>query len=259
MSSTLSYTCCNKAYEDFVPLFAASTLVHNEDFVVEVGLEDAAAFQDAQAPALALLAQAVGPERLVFGDVAWTTPAGDRLLPNVVRFVTTPRTSGTDYVYLTDVDIVVLDTNVSALHVEHMRRHDAPYSNMVRVGTKRLTGLHFTEADAHYPLPDLSDLDLVRRNDEEILYEIVERRGTAIYDGTYRPVHGIHISPNRRPTGQELGNGQSVPGWGINAYVKQFRRFDESPLMRDLAPLLSRRVRGCLAAIRQVSGDAAGR
>ena len=250
MTTTLSYTCCDKSYEDFVPLFAAATLFHNDDFVVEVGLEDIDSFMASHRDAVAVVREAFGEKQLRLSNVSWTTAEGQRLLPNVVRFVTVPQTTGMDYIYLTDVDIIVLDTNVTEVHLEHMARQDSVYSNMVRKGTKRMSGLHFTVPKAQYPLPDLSDVDLVRTNDEEVLYTIVERRGTVIYDDDFRPVHGIHVSPNR----DARGGSPQTPGWGAQTYAKQFLAFDDQPLMRELEPLLSPRVQSCLQTIREVIG-----
>ena len=39
------FTCANKAYEDFTPLFIASCLFHNDNSYSEVGVEDAAQFE----------------------------------------------------------------------------------------------------------------------------------------------------------------------------------------------------------------------
>ena len=40
MKNTTIYTCCNKKYEHFIPIFVHSILYHNNDVDVEIGIED---------------------------------------------------------------------------------------------------------------------------------------------------------------------------------------------------------------------------
>lgn len=244
---TLAFTCCNRKYEDFAPLFAASLLTHNPDAAVEIGVEDAARFSAEHAAWSIVTARF--PGRTCVREVAWTRK-GRRLLPNTVRFLETPLTDS-EYVYITDVDFVILK-EIAPAHLEIMRRHQAPYSNVVRRSSRRLTGLHFTERAAHYPLPDLSDIPLWSLGDEEVLYEIVKRKGVRMHRESDRPAHGIHISPRRPlfPTVDE--EGKVTPGWGIWGYVDRFHTFAESELMLELRPSLSKRIEHCLGEIEKV-------
>lgn len=248
---TLAFTCCNRAYEDFAPLFAASVLAHDPNAAVEIGVEDVDLFR-ADHGASWDLVTATFPARACVRAVAWERE-GRPVLPNTVRFIETPVTES-EYVYISDVDFVILE-EIAPLHLEIMRRHEARYSNAVRPGTKRLSGLHFTERAAHYPLPDPSELPLWATGDEEILYEIVKRKGLELHPNVERPRHGIHISPRRAPAVSTGPEGVAIPGWGIWNFVDRYRAFAEGELMKELRPTLSARVQGCLDTIDEACAE----
>jgi hypothetical protein len=123
-------------------------------------------------------------------------------MQNTYRFVVPPE-SKADFVYIGDVDIMIVDD----VWIKHKRvfERGLPYSNRVRHNTTKLTGLHFTRYDTYYPLPEIRDIANEFKNDEEVLYQIVKRSGQldrqAEIDavGVGRPVHGIHMSLNRIP------------------------------------------------------------
>lgn len=245
---TLAFTCCDRAYEDFAPLFAASLLGHDPNAAVEIGVEDFDRFLTDHGASWSLVTAAF-PSRTCVRNVEWSR-GGRRILPNTVRFLETPVTES-DYVYICDVDYVILG-EIAPAHLEIMRRRRAPYSNAVRPGTRRLSGLHFTERAAHYPLPDPSHLPLWTMGDEEILYEIVKRKGIRLYGGEERPRHGIHISPQRSPFQTSGKGGRPVPGWGVWGFVDRFRAFADTHLMAELRPTLSARVEACLEEIEKI-------
>lgn len=87
-----------------------------------------------------------------------------------------------------------------------------------------MTGLHFSEYDAYYPIPTIDGINLLG-NDEQILKILVERKGLHIDENTtFRPVHGIHFSKNR-PTVK--GDGK-IPGWGADKYRKEWEMFSNT-------------------------------
>lgn len=247
------FTCANRAYEDFTPLFVASALWSNPQAHVEVGLEDAAAFR--ATPAWTLLRDRFG-DRFTIRSVAWTDGQGRPIRPGTVRFVTQPAVPAF-YTYITDIDIIMLDRGIQQRHARHMLREGLPYSNWVRPGEDRLTGLHFTRSDFQYPLPAVDDLALGSLNDEMALFVIVERLlGRSPPRGPmFRPVHGIHVSPNRPPVASGEGD-RFTPGWGIEPHLPAWRRFRASALYALVHPVLSPRVAGCLRQIEEV--DAGG-
>jgi hypothetical protein len=242
--SVLLYSCANGPYQDFVPLFAFSALALDERFVAEAGVEDDAAFQAEHGPAVALIDQAF-PGRFTWRAVPWRRPDGGKLRPHVVRFITPPATRR-DWVFISDVDFVFLNRELIDQHFRVMARLGLPYSNSIRPGTRRLSGLHFTAWDALYPLPDLSGLDLARGNDEENLASIVERKGLPLQDRVWeRPSPGVHISPSREMNPSEK-DGRRIPGWSWTPFAAEHQAFWARDEARALRPLLSERLRDAL-------------
>lgn len=128
---------------------------------------------------------------------------------NQLRFIIQPKIES-EYTYISDVDILILE-NILDRHLPVIKSGQ-DYSNMVRPGTRKLTGLHFVKTNSHYPLPKLKRLVKKFENDEEFLYAIAQKKG---YLGsgtqtTYRPGLGLHMSLNRFPL--PLMN---LPGWDI--------------------------------------------
>lgn len=206
--STLFYTAANRGYWHFAPLYIYFVLSANEDWVVEVGLEEADLFKEHYAEALRILNSRFSG-RFKITDIDF---AGR--VPGVVRFLEEP-TFGRDrdYVYIGDIDILILDDNIEEQHVANMAKNGMAFSNKLRPlrerdAGRRLTGLQFAPMSLQYPLPDISDLDISAENalpgaDEHILYEIMQRKGVMVPEtATFRPDHGIHISRGRHPFGK---------------------------------------------------------
>ncbi len=253
----LFFTCANKPYEDFIPLYAFSVLHHVADSKVEFGVEDVESFRKEHGKAMDLVCATYGQDSVRIRSVPWATASGSRILPNTVRFINAPETRA-DYVYIGDVDIIVLDTNLVSHHLESMRQTGLPYCNSVRPNTKRMSGLHFSRMDAYYPLPDIGDLDLAYTNDEALLYLLVERKGLPIiHDRWYRPIHGIHISPNRSMLKTRDANGAVRPGWGVEANKKSWLTLNGDENFKHLRTMLSVRIQGFLAQIDGVVGNQA--
>jgi hypothetical protein len=222
------FTCATRSYEHFAPVYIASITAHVRDAFVEIGVEDVSRFQHDHGASLALLPH----DRFLIREVVWDMPSGRRAAPNSVRFINEPLTRN-QYVYIGDIDVVFLDPQFAQHHLEHMSQTGLPYSNAVREGTQRLTGLHFSRWDAMYPLPDVSGLGSDGRLDEVLLYEIVQAKGHAFPSEWFRPVHGLHISPNR-PEDPVL--------WGVRKWASRFLAWTESPSFTALYPTLAARM-----------------
>jgi hypothetical protein len=240
---TLIFTCANPAYEDFAPLYAASALLHTTSALVEIGVQDTEAFLGKHAAAWQRVMDRF-PKRTLLRNVKF--PRG--ILPNTVRFVTTPL-SKAQYVYIGDIDILILEKGFPNIHINYMRRNGVPYSNSVRPETDRMSGLHFAEYAAFYPLPDTRSIDL-SMNDERVLHAICRLKGFAIRDNApwFRPVHGIHMSPNRMPNSSDRG-GRKIPGWGWKQYRGQYKALASDPFVTELRQHLSHRLCGYLSAL----------
>ncbi len=217
---------------------------------MEIGVEDKARLL-ADHPEPWRLVTTAFESKLCIRDVAWEKDQRP-IVPPMVRFLETPVTNS-EYVYLTDIDYIILE-EITPVHLEIMRENQARYSNIIRSrpGRPQLSGLHFTKRAAHYPLPDISDVRIRTMGDEELLYEIVRRKGTRLYKGDRRPQHGIHISPQRSAVPTISQSGERIPGWSIPAFAEQFHLFIASDLMTHLRPTLSTRIQRSLEEIEEV-------
>jgi hypothetical protein len=205
--TTTYFTACNTPYWPFVLPYAVSALHHDAKAVVEICVENPDRFQTVYAAGIDVIERHF-PDRFLLRGAKFKD-----ILPNSVRFVETP-TLVSDYTYIGDIDILILDRNVTAAHVANMAKTGLPYSNCLRPGTQRLTGLHFTRTDAHYPLVIPPDANL-REYDEELLLRLIVAKGLQAPnpESTFRPLHGIHFSIRRPPTQTP----EKFPHWAITA------------------------------------------
>ncbi|MCK0770241.1 hypothetical protein [Chromohalobacter canadensis] len=223
----LVYVFADKEYEIFVLPYIFFSLKYNKDAIVEVVLDD----HDSP-----LLKSCRGVEVLyeLYGDrfvIRKSQLTGRNYINlNARRFVEEPE-SVAKYIYIGDIDIMIMD-DIKSKHLDLIKEHKIPFSNIIRNpedSKKRLTGLHFSEYNKLYPLPDLSDLDLLRNNDEHLLYLIVSRKGYMVpADFRERPELGVHMSLSRDPLGRTSGPKQQTYqrksiGWGGSGYYQEFQ------------------------------------
>ena len=236
------YTCANNKYMDFAPIFILSNLFFNKDCFVEIGISE-----EKYAPiqkALNIINDNFSNDFLV-RKVDFGLKIGNKnfkVLPNTVRFYTEPKIKS-KYIYISDIDIINLESNICGIHTKNMERTGLPYSNIVRKNLDtskdkdkkyRLSGLHFSPYGNYYPIPNFQDLCqsgfLIQ--DEIFLYQLVKKRyKNFIYDEAFRPVHGIHVSPNRKPV--DPGN----PNWGMYEKWKEpWSLFRNSDIFKLIEP-----------------------
>ncbi len=232
VDNLLFFTCANAKYERYVPLYLISCLLMSDGAKVEVGIESISFLENHRE--LISYLNAHYPDRFLIRRVNWHDFQGKTYLPHVVRFITEPKTKA-DYVYIGDVDILFLDTEFPQQHLAFMERTGLPYANSVReitvgTGEQRTTGLHFTKWEAFYPLPDLSGIKLYGNIDEVALSRIIERKGLPLQEKEWwRPVPGIHMSPNR-----DVIQG----GWDIESWKAQYFGLRGSPAFEELRVFL---------------------
>lgn len=230
------FTTADVKYELFVIPFIASCLEFNPGAFVEVGVANAARFRRQNEQAIKRLTNRYGTSFRV-RDV----PTHRKVPPNSLRFMYEP-IEKRKYTYISDIDIFHLE-EIAPLHTEKMQETGLPYSNMRRWGRDQLTGLHFTLTDAFYPLPQYPDDQSDR--DEILLFQIVADKGLELPDPAldFRPVHGFHISLNRRPAGGSTGFKWEFKNRMINNYLF----FTSSPFWRDIFPHLDKQYQNIFA------------
>lgn len=226
----LFFTYANSGYYIFVLPYIYFALSSTNNSSVEIILESYEDFSNEYSDGLAEL-EDLFPGRFLLrqSKVVWDDPG---LKPHVIRFLEEPLLSS-DFVYIGDIDILIFE-DILDVHLELLEENKLPFSNIIRKGTEltaypRLTGLHFARYSTMYPLPDVSDLDINNRNDENVLYEIMKRKGVMVpVSFRSRPICGIHVSMNRDAVGRysvNRGNNFLIGGtfnWGIKRYSSRF-------------------------------------
>lgn len=226
------FTAANNKYEPFVIPYALSILAHNPDTVVEIALEEPDRFSTENAKALSILSRLADRLILRRGDFS-------RLPANSVRFTETP-TQKADFVYIGDIDILVLE-DIAPAHISRMEITGLPYCNIKRPGKRALSGLHFSRWDAFFPHADAPKNRI--NLDEGYLFDLIEARGLPIpnEDDKFRPLHGFHLSLNRDPRTTRNTWG------GINkSMAGAFTKFRCSELWLEISPFFDLRYKRIL-------------
>lgn len=230
---TTFFTCCNKQYEDFIPIFLHSILYHN-DVDVEIGVEDT--HLDINSQKSIDYIKELYPNNKIEIRIADFKPLKMNDLtyskcPNVIRFIETPKIKN-QFVYICDIDIITLQKNIQQIHIDDMNDTGLNYSNIVRpndnIENKRLSGLHFSKWDNYYPIPNFEDIASkgLLNLDEVFLYHLVKKKNYINETHTFRPVHGIHISPNRiEPS--TWGLGKWKPEWQLYRKSAEFLQLEK--------------------------------
>lgn len=238
------FTCCDGIYKDFIPLFILSNLYHNDDCFVEIGVDDVnyPEIKDS----LKILENLYKNKFTLYNVKFGGQKVNGKLyncISNTVRFFTTPKIK-TDYVYISDIDIINLQKNFIDIHIKNMDRTGLPYSNIVRPSSNRLSGLHFTPYENYYPIPNYIDLceKNILTHDEVFLYELVKKRYPNFnFEETFRPVHGIHVSLNREPEGKL--------GWGMSGWKNQWIEFRKSNVFLTIESSFSNTIKNKIKII----------
>jgi hypothetical protein len=244
MIKTTIFTACNGIYKEFIPIFILSHLYHNEDCFVEIGVDH---LNDLEISNSLNILESYFPNKFIIREINFDSIQVNgrhyKLAPNTLRFLIEPNIKS-DFVYISDIDIICLQKNLSDIHINNMEKLNLPYSNIVRpvkdntIIHRRLSGLHFTKYDSYYPIPNYDDLceKGLLHQDEVFLYELVKKRYPNFNtENTYRPVHGIHASPNRGPIDKL--------NWGIPEWKNEWLDFKNSKEFKELEKTLTKMIK----------------
>lgn len=135
---------------------------------------------------------------------------------NSLRFFETP-TVDSKYTYITDVDVLNLDQCVS-LYEEFWPR-GLCFNNILRPTSRvKLSGIHMCKTREFYSkeYTDILRTTDKTNNDEEILGQMCQAvHGLPPKEHNFRPILGVHFSPNRGP-------GKRLPLRVISKYKNMF-------------------------------------
>lgn len=225
---TTIFTSANKPYIEYISLYCLGMLRNNDNVDIEILIEGA--LDRLSNECIEYLRSVYKDSKIIIRENRFSTENryavvdGHKVIPNSVRFVVEP-TIRNEFVYIGDIDVVCMEHDIFESHRMKMAECGMKYSNIARITDRsRLTGLHFCRFDLQYPLPNIWDLPS-SMNDEQLLKIILERKGVEInYEYSYRPVHGIHMSKNRKKVD---GDGK-IPGWGADAYKDSWISFTDT-------------------------------
>lgn len=235
----LLYTCCDDIYSHYIPIFCNLAL-HSDKLKkldIEIGVS-VNKLSDNEEKALDYLRKKYSYSKIIIKyNFFIKNNTGFyynniKIKPNSVRFISQPLIHN-KYVYITDIDIFIFIDNFYLYLIDDMKRRKSCYSNIVRPKTHHLTGLHFIEYDAYYPIPMQKKYNI---NDEVLLFNILKSKGIKIdYKTNYRPQFGIHVSPSRSHV-SSIGH----IGWGAENYKFNWINYCKSKEFRYIYPLLDK-------------------
>ena len=149
------------------------------------------------------------------------------VVPNSVRFIVQPRLSA-EYVYIGDVDIMLLESGIAEYGLSFMKKHNADFFNILR-NDHQLTGLHFMEYSKMYPVRIPRNVNLASLNDEVLLCSLMREKNCKFpplgLSGSERRIFGAHISMFSRPPLQSLTTRDrktSFPAWDLPSGAEKY-------------------------------------
>ncbi|MBX2882672.1 MAG: hypothetical protein KTR32_22165 [Granulosicoccus sp.] len=217
-------------YEGYVPLFvhfAKRACPHAHVLVYVMGTPDPLVSETLDKLGITPESYTIQSDfRLEYGNSALAAKTSRWTLPLC------PIAQSYDQLYVGDIDILLCRETGDSLFVQHQlhaERLGIPISNKVRVGSRRLTGLHYVQTARYLEsvLPAIEDLHQFlidcQHNpqlfsekysepgaDENVLYQLVESSEPEwieqLSQTSFRPHHGVHIGLFRStPKPGEIG------------------------------------------------------
>lgn len=229
MNSLNIIAYADKKYSIFAIPYTFFALTTNKSAVVEIFFENLEHFLHRNKTGITKLKEIFG-SRFLFRQSKYSN---QNVIPNTIRFLEKPLFKS-KYIYIGDIDLLILD-NIVNTHTNLINKNSIPFSNILRTSSldtkyPRLSGLHFCKYEDYYPIPDLSDLDLTKVNDEYVLYEIMLRKSLMVpVEFQTRPECGIHISLNRDSLGRASGinsnefNARKSLAWSGSKYFEKYK------------------------------------
>lgn len=257
---TLVYTLCNTPYERFIPIFILSNVYFNDDVDIEIGISKSALNEKTE-KAIAIIKNEFPNNKIkitynnfVELDNIFAKVNGVKLRYGTLRWFVQPKTTD-EYVYISDIDILCLET-FTQWHIKQMKSWNGEYDNIVRFNNKeKMSGLHFSKYESFYPI-NTKYVTNWEINDEIILKQLVSARTVINEKLTERPVHGFHLSPNRKMLGDDgkpsWGLGKINPTWELDEKFKSpFSDLVNSDIYKEIYPLLDEKMKNDIGSVRK--------
>jgi len=187
-------------YHIFALPYITSYAYFNQDTRFELFVDDVKQFNELYKKGITKIKKLFGKDVLLIREMDMSR-VEENYQQSIPRFLQTPSIK-TEFVYIGDVDSIILDSMITEQHEYNMFQNNLPFSNVLRDDSghefekigPRLTGLHFTKWDAYFPLPK-KILFQTERSAEFTVYDIVHsKNGDFNIKTSFRPMHGFHIS-----------------------------------------------------------------
>lgn len=242
------------SYKKYIPYYIYSILKSYPDYYVKIFLKDKLSLPEKKS--LQLIHKHLS-ENFEVKENYFTNQKFNRLSGKAIRFLI-PSNEFKDFanVYIGDVDFLIINEQPSLLdsHLHHCKQINLPYSNQIRPGSKRLTGLHFYQVDEYYEKMDLVIQDYLDnpdkitevfkkvKRDEEFLYQLVKKNigFGGIKKNHFRPHHGFHLGILRKGSAKfkdYVEEGPKNPFHHLPEYStlrKQLLEYYNEPLFQDI-------------------------
>ena len=150
-----------------------------------------------------------------------------------VRWLIEP-TIKNEYVFIGDIDIVYLIDNYYDNYLMDMFNRTSCYSNIVRLNSTRLSGVHFSKWYCLYPILLPKKTDLMMYNENLILIRLKHLGVNIDYQTRFRPIFGIHMSVNRDSVIDKKRN----VTWEVDGKKLLWKKFTDSNIYKFIYPLL---------------------
>jgi len=185
-------------YQSFLIPFTFFALQTDPNSHVEMIVEDVSAFKNKYKTELSVL-EKINTHFLI----RQPTYPRNKHIPNTYRFFEKPQVDSV-YTYIADIDIMFLENDIVGKYVASWP-NNLPYNNKLRPNApSHLTGIHMVKTKEYYT-DRLYECQKkyyhgAIENDETILQKLCkEVFGLPNLSHQFRPIYGIHFSPNRGP------------------------------------------------------------
>lgn len=183
-------------YEDFLIPFTFFALINNPNSHVEIIVLNKTKFIDKYKTEIDELRK-INSNFLIRN----LTYKLNKNIPNTYRFLETPVVNA-EYTYIADVDIMFIE-NIIEQYTKNWPLNLC-YNNIIRYkNIDRLTGVHMVKTSSYYTtefkkIQNIYYNNNINENDEIILGKMCKSiHGLPDFSHRFRPVLGIHFSPNR--------------------------------------------------------------
>jgi len=225
---------CDEKYSNFIVPYVYFSSLHNEDVVYEFLLTEEIGEEKREA---IKNISSILDRNIILRDFR------DGISPLKLRFIEKP-ISKCEYTYIGDIDIFILE-DIVPFHEKMMEENKLCYDNYVRPNNKDfMSGLHFCNEE-YFKATENARKKYSKKEmfNEKMLFEICKESGLRLLQThtpeefiEKRPVHGIHVSLNRKPfveKGMEFGYEEKFKEKFIDATNSNLFNEKIKPLFTD--------------------------